>query len=130
LRSSPSYDYTQAIDNARFFVVVGTPAAVKKELDAVVPKEFALGANFPNPFNPSTTIPVSVPTAAEVRLTVYNILGQEIRTLQAGPLQAGRYWFVWDGRNDRGNPVATGVYLSRLTTTGGKQFVGKMLLLK
>jgi hypothetical protein len=130
LRSSPSYTYTQAIDNARFFVVVGTPAAVKKELDAVVPKEFALGANFPNPFNPSTTIPVSVPTVAEVRLTVYNILGQEIRTLQAGPLQAGRYWFVWDGRNERGNPVATGVYLSRLTTTGGKQFVGKMLLLK
>jgi hypothetical protein len=130
LRSSPSYTYTQAIDNARFFVVVGTPAAVKKELDAVVPKEFALGANFPNPFNPTTTIPISVPTAAEVRLTVYNILGQEIRTLQAGPLQAGRYWFVWDGRNERGNPVATGVYLSRLTTTGGKQFVGKMLLLK
>jgi phosphodiesterase/alkaline phosphatase D-like protein len=130
LRQSSSYEFTPAKDQSEFAVVVGSPEAVQKELDAMLPKEFALGQNFPNPFNPTTTIPVSIPFTANVTLRIYNVLGEEIRTVHSGPLQSGRYWFTWDGRNDRGNPVATGVYLSRLTTSAGKSFTTKMILMK
>ena len=68
--------------------------------------------------------------AADVTLKVYNILGEEIRTVHSGVLEAGRHWIVWDGRNDAGSTVATGVYLARLATPAGAGFVTKMLLLK
>ncbi|HMK38983.1 MAG TPA: FlgD immunoglobulin-like domain containing protein, partial [Bacteroidota bacterium] len=130
MRQVHSWPFTPATDVSRFTVIVGTPDAVKKELASVLPKEFALGANYPNPFNPTTTIPVAVPAASRVSLRVYNILGEEVRTLFDGPLEGGRYAFTWDGRNGGGNPVATGVYIVRLTSDAGKHLTGKMLLLK
>ena len=96
----------------------------------VVPKVFALDNNFPNPFNPSTTLPVAVPHTAEISVKVYNILGEEVRTVFAGQVEAGRHWIVWDGKNDAGAPVATGVYLARLTADAGVSMVKKMLLMK
>jgi FlgD Ig-like domain len=111
-------------------VLVGDPEEVRKKLDDVVPRAFALGDNFPNPFNPSTTISVAVPLTAEVTLKIYNLLGEEIKTLQAGPLEAGRYWFTWDGRNNSGAQVASGIYLSRLTSSSGVSFTKKMVLMK
>jgi hypothetical protein len=110
--------------------VVGSEEAVRGVLDNLLPKEYALGNNFPNPFNPSTTVPVAIPRNSVVALKVYTILGEEVRTLYAGPIEAGRHWFVWDGTNEQGRSVATGVYLVRLTADGGQRFVGKMLLMK
>ncbi len=130
LRFTGSYAFTPSTDVSKFTVLVGTPDAVSKELASVLPTEFALGANYPNPFNPSTTIPVAVPTASRIALRVYNILGQEIRTVFEGAVEGGRYAFTWDGRSGAGNPVATGVYIVRLTTDTGKHFTAKMLLLK
>jgi hypothetical protein len=130
LRHSAEYTFTPVTSTAQFVVLVGTREAVAAELDQVLPREFSLGANFPNPFNPATTLPVTVPVTADVAVKVYNILGEEIRTVHSGVLGAGRYWMVWDGRNDAGVPVATGVYLARLSTPAGAGFVTKMLLLK
>ena len=130
LRQTQTYSFVPVTDQSDFAVIVGTPEAVRKELDAMLPKEFALGQNFPNPFNPTTTIPVAIPSTANVSLRIYNILGEEIRTLYAGSLQSGRYWFTWDGKNERGNPVATGIYISRLATGAGKNFTAKMILMK
>jgi hypothetical protein len=130
LRHSAEYTFTPVTPVAKFIVLVGTGEAVAGELSQVLPREFSLGANFPNPFNPATTLPVSVPVAADVTLKVYSILGEEIRTVHSGVLEAGRHWMVWDGRNDAGAPVATGVYLARLATPAGAGFVTKMLLLK
>jgi hypothetical protein len=130
LRRSAAYTFTPATPLTQCVVLVGTREAVAAELSQVIPREFALGANFPNPFNPATTLPVSVPVAADVTLKVYNILGEEIRTVHSGVLEAGRHWIVWDGRNDAGSTVATGVYLARLATPAGAGFVTKMLLLK
>jgi hypothetical protein len=129
LKAGAVYSFTPATDVSRFSLIVGTPEKVKEQLDAMLPRAFALGNNFPNPFNPETTIPVSLPRAGEIRLIVYNILGEEVRTLYAGSLEPGRYWFKWDGRSERGNSVASGVYFVRLSAAG-VSFVQKMSLLK
>lgn len=76
---------------------------------------FSLGVNYPNPFNPGTTIPFAVPASAgDVDLTIYNTLGQVVRQVWTSPLAAGEHRLVWDGRDERGQPVAAGVYLYRL----------------
>jgi hypothetical protein len=95
------------------------------------PVEFALGQNFPNPFNPSTTIPYAVPgtVAGETRLTIFNSSGQEVRTLVSGPVTPGRHTARWDGRDDRGRFVSSGMYVARLKTDGRMKAV-KMSFLK
>jgi flagellar hook assembly protein FlgD len=73
-----------------------------------------LRQNAPNPFNPATTIKFELPKASDVRLDVYNILGQKIRTLVDRYLPAGIYRVTFDGRGDDDQPLASGVYLYRL----------------
>ena len=92
----------------------GTPAtAVAAE--TATPTAFALGANYPNPFNPATTIPLVVPDGAkDVDLTIYNVLGQPLRQVWTGPLAAGEHRLTWDGRDSQGQPVAAGVYVYRV----------------
>ena len=130
LRTQALYRFAQTTDRAKFSVVVGSPAAVRTIVDAVVPREFAIGYNFPNPFNPSSTIPVDIPRNAYVTLVVYNTLGEEVKKLHDGVLEPGRYWFVWDGRGGGGNQVATGVYFARLSVSTGEHYTRKMLMLK
>jgi hypothetical protein len=130
LRKDAEYTVVPRTARAPFRIVVGTRDAVEKELDAMLPREFALENNFPNPFNPATTIPVAVPRASQVSLIVFNLLGEEVRSLHSGPLPAGRHWFTWDGRNDAGRAVASGVYLCRLTVETGQAFARKMILMK
>ncbi len=130
LRENAEYRFTPATPVSRFRIVVGSEDATRDVLGELLPREFALGNNFPNPFNPATTIPVAVPRHANLTLGVYTILGEEVRTLFAGPLEPGRHWFVWDGKNADGNNVASGVYLLRLTADGGQYLTGKMLLMK
>jgi len=130
LRRDAEYPFRSVTDVSNFTVLVGGHEAMATELSTVLPREFGLANNFPNPFNPTTTIPVSIPATAEVTLKIYNILGEEIRTLHTGVLEGGRHWFTWDGRNEAGRGVATGVYLTRLTTPAGGNHVLKMLLMK
>ena len=93
----------------------GTPATAVASEAAATPTAFALGANYPNPFNPATTIPLAVPAGAKnVDLTIYNVLGQPMRQVWTGPLPAGEHRLTWDGRDAQGQPVATGVYIYRL----------------
>ncbi|MCK5572962.1 MAG: hypothetical protein KAJ12_09390, partial [Bacteroidetes bacterium] len=100
LRTDPVYRFTPAAPVSHFRIVVGSEGAVRAFLDDTLPKEFALGNNFPNPFNPSTTIPVTVPWKSTVALRVYTILGELVRTVHVGSLAVGRHWFVWDGSNE------------------------------
>ena len=85
--------------------------------------------NFPNPFNPATTIPYQLAVDAPVRLEVFDILGQKIKTLVAENQPAGFHRAVWDSRDDGGRPVAAGVYFYRLQA-GDFNRVSKLLLLK
>ena len=95
-----------------------------------IPDEFALKANYPNPFNPSTTIAYQMPEAGRVSLVVYDLTGNVVSTLVNESQPAGYYQTVWNGRDQRGVPVATGVYFYRLKA--GAEFVKthKMVLMK
>ena len=105
-----------------------------------IPRRFELAQNYPNPFNPSTTIRFSLPSPSHVRLSVHNMLGQEIARLVDMQMAAGAYASVWDGRTQSGLTAATGMYICRLQATpaGGNEtgtgttFVEtrKMLLVK
>jgi hypothetical protein len=91
-----------------------TSVADRKE----VPAEFSLSQNFPNPFNPSTTIHYQLLMNSDVRLTIYNMLGQRVKTLLQARQPAGSYAVQWNGTNDAGAPVASGVYFYRLRAEG------------
>jgi len=94
-----------------------------------VPDDFGLAQNYPNPFNPETKIRFQLPMTGKVVLKVYNVLGQEVRTLVNNEMKAGYHSIVWDGRNSAGVRVASGIYIYRIKA--GK-FVAskKMTLLK
>ena len=94
-----------------------------------LPFRFELGQNFPNPFNPETTITFSIPRGELVNLSVYNVLGRKIRSLIDRNLQAGQHTVLFDGRSDQGNLLASGVYYYSLSA-GELKDSSKMLLLK
>ncbi len=92
--------------------------------------DFQLEQNYPNPFNPSTSITYSLSSAAQVELTIFNTLGQQIGTLVSARQSAGEYTVHWDGNDMFGKPATSGVYFYRLATESGFSQVRKMLLLK
>jgi hypothetical protein len=94
-----------------------------------VPVEFALHENYPNPFNPTTTLRFDLPEISDITLTIYNMLGQRVKTFNMQSTPAGYHSVTWDATNDYGDPVGAGVYLYQLQT---KDFVKtrKMVLLK
>lgn len=85
--------------------------------------------NYPNPFNPETTISFDLPEESDVRLEIYNIKGQKVKTLQSERLDAGNHSVIWNGTNSNSKQVASGVYFYRLTT-GKKKLTKKMILMK
>ncbi|MYA21710.1 MAG: T9SS type A sorting domain-containing protein [Gemmatimonadetes bacterium] len=113
-------------------ITLSDPGASEAAKTAVQtrPEAFALADNFPNPFNPTTTIRYALPQAADVELTVYNVVGQPVRTLIAEYQSAGRYAVEWDATDDSGHSLSSGMYLYRLQAGGEFLKVKKMLLLK
>ena len=95
---------------------------------SALPQGFALGHNYPNPFNPSTVIPYQLPAAGHVRLDVFNVLGQHVATLVDAERPAGFHTAKWDATNAVGQAMAAGVYLYRLTA-GGDQHIQRMVLI-
>jgi len=93
------------------------------------PKSFALFQNQPNPFNPETKISYYLPRACMVRLTVYNVLGQRVRTLFDGYQNAGMQTVIWNGRNDDGVQLSSGIYFYRLQADNFQK-TRKMVLMK
>ncbi len=91
-----------------------------KEVKSLLPGDFALYQNKPNPFNPSTTIKFDVPElregAIEISITVFNLLGQKIATLYSGVVDARTYEAKWNGLNESGKRVPSGVYIYRLVS--------------
>ncbi|MDP6612064.1 MAG: tandem-95 repeat protein [Candidatus Marinimicrobia bacterium] len=94
-----------------------------------IPTEFALHENYPNPFNPTTTLRFDLPEVSSITLTIYNMLGQRVRTFNMNDTPAGYHSVTWNATNDYGDPVGAGVYLYQLRAN---QFVKtrKMVLLK
>ncbi len=101
------------------------------------PDDFSLNQNYPNPFNPTTKISYSLPAGADVKLTVFNISGQKVRTLVRSELQsAGTHTVEWDGKTEHGSVVSSGLYIYRIEAVKpgekSEQFIQnrKMMLLK
>ncbi|MGE5314942.1 MAG: FlgD immunoglobulin-like domain containing protein [Acidobacteriota bacterium] len=95
----------------------------------MMPSEFALDQNYPNPFNPTTTIKYQLTEDSKVNLTIYNLQGQVVRTLVNDNVAAGFQSVTWNGKNDRGQSVASGMYMYRIQA-GSFVSVKKMLMLK
>ena len=102
--------------------------AVNEKSD-ILPKKFALHDNFPNPFNPSTTIRFDLPSATDVSIVVFNVLGQKIKTIERALMNPGYHSIIWNATNDFGSQVSAGMYFYQLRTN---EFVKtkKMILLK
>jgi hypothetical protein len=125
------------------FVVVSTPDGEKLKLtkfdgdgnfthidnEVVHINEYSLEA-YPNPFNPTTTISYSIPAAAAVELSIYNVKGQKVVTLVNQHQEAGAYSAQWNGTDEQNNSVASGVYFYKLSDDSGRSSVQKCLLLK
>lgn len=104
-----------------------------RQTSLLIPQEFALLQNYPNPFNPSTTIEYHLPFDSQVKIEIYNILGQRVKILVDQREKAGKYKIAWDGRNESGNRAASGMYVYRIKAESlHKTFVTakKMILLK
>ena len=94
-----------------------------------LPNRFGLKQNYPNPFNPTTEIAFTLDQTADVNLSIYNMLGQKVRTLTNGSKNAGTHTLQWNGLDEMGQNVSTGIYLYRLTS-GSKSITKKMAFMK
>jgi hypothetical protein len=130
-----TYDLTDGVDvalpndakSAR--LVIGTSAFAASEVAEILPKVYALHQNFPNPFNPETSIRFALPEQTRLRLSIFNVLGQRVRVLADGMYPAGLHDVVWDGKNEQGSAVGSGAYFYRIESSAFNQ-THKMLMLK
>jgi hypothetical protein len=130
LRNIETYKFQTVTERTSFRLIVGGESYVKEEISKLVPAEFRLEQNYPNPFNPSTVISFSVPRVAQVRLTVYSVLGQSVSVLVDNMCQPGIYTLRWDATNSARRRVASGVYFYRLFIDGHPFGTKKMILLR
>ncbi|MBC8400483.1 MAG: right-handed parallel beta-helix repeat-containing protein, partial [Candidatus Marinimicrobia bacterium] len=140
LRGRPDYYYAIGSANStrKLRLVAGTEDFVNANNAGVAlyPESYSLSQNFPNPFNPKTTILVSIEDDALVDLVIYNLLGEVVTTLARDEyLPAGYYNYIWAGKNDQGRRVASGIYFyaSRIKSPSGKVLLNstkKMILVK
>lgn len=122
------YNFGESVPSNEISVVVTSVADNTSSL----PAEYALNQNYPNPFNPSTVIQYALPVFhknANVKLDIYNMLGQKVRTLVNKQQASGRYSVEWDGKNDAGKSVTSGLYVYRINA-GTFVEVKKMLFIK
>ncbi len=108
------------------FTLFGEPGP---KTTVALPLTWDLGQNYPNPFNPTTAIQFTVPTTGPISLSVFNILGQNVRSLIDGDMETGRHNIIWDGRDNEGRQVASGIYFYRLESSVFNESK-KMILLK
>ena len=122
------------LDDVRLVAAVPPPdepaTAVQEAQGAGLPGAFGLAQNYPNPFNSSTVVSFVLPAAGEVELVVYNLSGQRVATLARGHRAAGSYRVTWDGTDEQGRALASGVYVYRLRAGDQQEKVCKLLLVR
>ncbi len=118
------------IDGNKVYLYQQTsPTDISEPIADIIPEEYYLGQNFPNPFNPTTSIEYALPSRSQVTISVYNLLGQKISTIVDEVKSPGAHSAVWDGRDSDGNEVASGIYFYQIRA-GDFVESKKMLLLK
>jgi len=124
----PTYMISGAIINHDTSGTISTLEQIK----SIKPKSFKLRQNYPNPFNPSTTIDYALPKTSQVQFTIYNTLGQVVKQVSYGSLPAGNHQYTWDGQNESGANLASGLYIlhfNALSLDGEKQTFDKTIKL-
>jgi hypothetical protein len=127
-QNGPAFGLFVAFANGAVTKLPDLPTGIGDQ-NPLFPLEYALHQNYPNPFNPATTIKYDLKESGLVKLNIYNLLGQKIRTLINTVQDVGYKNAVWDGRNDSGSSVASGIYIYRLEA-GDFVSTRKMILMK
>jgi hypothetical protein len=108
--------------------------SVETDESGTIPSDYALLQNYPNPFNPATKINFSLPVESNIKLVIYNLLGQEVVQLVNNQMTAGNYSIIWNAKDAGGNQLTSGIYIYKLIANGvnGTEFqdIKKMILLK
>lgn len=118
VRMTNEYSYQTVSERMRFKLIVGKKSFVQTEIQRLVPESFSLDQNYPNPFNPSTSITFRAPRSSYVRLELYSLLGQRIITLVDRSVPAGVHTVLWNAMDESGQPVASGIYIYKITAEG------------
>jgi hypothetical protein len=120
---SGNFAGTFYLDDLRLVAAIPSPVTViEEDRTTTLPQSFSLSQNYPNPFNGETVIRFALPASGEVELTIYNLAGQQVAVLAEGAREAGSYTLRWDGRDERGRELASGVYLYRLRAGAQVEF--------
>jgi flagellar hook assembly protein FlgD len=111
-----------------FQILAGTVSVENK--NHTHPLTFKISQNYPNPFNSSTAINYQLPEEVEIRITIYNLIGQKIKILMDEKKEKGYYTTHWNGRNDKHNEVVSGIYIARIEAISKqKKYIGDLKLL-
>ncbi len=123
-------DCTTVTDSVGHYIInLGMPVSVINEkTKTLTPKEFRLFQNYPNPFNAETTITFQLPKASDAEIKIYNIYGQEIKSLLNQKMQAGAHKVIWDGTNHFGAYVSSGIYIVHFSTLDFQKSIKTILL--
>ena len=127
IKANRAYAYDIS-SNSGYFALLAPASPLDVQVQKK-PESFALGKNYPNPFNTGTVIDYAVPNETQVAIEVYNIVGQKVRTLVNDKVSAGYHSVIWDGKDDTGNAVPSGIYFYTMTANKFKQ-VERMLFMK
>jgi len=124
-------DCTTVTDSMGHYVInLGKQVNVNKDdKQNFLPKEYSLSQNFPNPFNSETTILYQLPTTSNVVIKIYNIFGQEVKSFLNPKIQAGSHKFTWDGADNFGSSVSSGIYIVYFSALDFQKAL-KIILLK
>ncbi len=131
LRESAMYFYYSVDDFSQFRILVGNTEKIEIEANKLLkPEQFSLHQNFPNPFNPETIIPIQISKQSFIQLKIFNLTGQNILTLFEGEIEPGEYFFKWDGKDDLGIKLPSGVYFVSLIVSEKQILTRKLVLMK
>lgn len=120
--------FSTVSDNAKISAIKIVQGSATSVEDIVLPQQTQLGQNYPNPFNPETTIPYQLSSSSHVRLSIHNTLGQQVITLVDEQQAAGYHTINWSGKNTKGKPMASGIYIYRLETGNNSIHTKKFIL--
>ncbi|MBN2423858.1 MAG: VCBS repeat-containing protein [Calditrichaceae bacterium] len=130
LRINADYDLRLIDSKNDLRLMIGAKEKLEEALRNIVPAKFTVGQNFPNPFNPETTIPIATPADDFITISIFNVLGQKVVDLYNGSVSPGRHFYTWDGRDIAGKRIPSGIYFYQIRSKSGQNVVGKMILMK
>ena len=117
------------LGGGQLYALTGIVAGIQTDKEVALPTEFVVYPNYPNPFNPSTQIRYVLPITGQVKADIYTVFGEKVKTLFTGVQQGGAHSLTWDGTNQSGQKMSSGMYYLRIEA-GTYRSVLKMTLLK